>query len=194
MSTSYFGMIEALSRHAVGGSRIVQKPRHFDLVHGQPQQRSLTLEQRVTLEQMIGAHAVTRRRLAVRLLPRHAGGDQDLFARLQHEPRVDDTQDRSALALLGGDDLQPARVDGGRAVVLQHEPLFVETFLVGRRVRLAKSNGHDQTSRISDSFLPRISSTLATALSVVSCTDFSPLRSSSSVMAPSFSASFIISL
>src|SRR5579884_899440 len=171
MSTSYLGMFEALSRHAVGGSRIVQEARHLDLVHGQPQQRSMTLEQRLALEQVVGAHAVAGGRLAVRLLPRHARDDQDLLAGLQHEPRVDDAQDRPALALPRRDDLQPAGVDRGRAVVLQDEPLFVDALLVGRGVRLAKSEWHRQTSRISASFLATISSTLATALSVVSCTD-----------------------
>src|SRR5438445_1959881 len=100
MSTSYFGMNEPLSRHAVGGSRIVVEARDLDLVHGQPQQRSLTLEQRLALKQVVGPQSLARRGLAMGLLAGHARDDQDLLAGLQHESRVDDAQDRAALAAL----------------------------------------------------------------------------------------------
>src|SRR6185437_12560248 len=129
MSTSYLGMGESLSRHAGGGTGIEHQAGDLDLVHGQAEQRPLAVQQRLALEQVIGAHPVARRRLAVRLLSRHAGDDQDLLPGLQHEAGVDHPQHRAAFPRPAADDLQAAGVHRGGAGVLQDEPLFVDSLL-----------------------------------------------------------------
>src|SRR6185436_758478 len=89
--------------HARGRVAIKSESRHLELVHRQLDDGSVALQERLLLEQVIGAHPVARGRIAVRLLPRDPRHHQDLLARLKHEARIDHPQHRPALALLPRD-------------------------------------------------------------------------------------------
>jgi len=91
------------------------------------------VQETFALEEMVGAQAPPVRRIALRNLPRNAAHDEDSFARLQKEARVDLTHHRPALARRAHDDLQAALLTGEAPVLARMNHSWLTRFLSGPR-------------------------------------------------------------